>query len=184
MINLLPKNEKREITAGRTNGLLVRYIVLSGVVVLFILAAFVVTWFFLQSIRSTKEAEIESAARDSASLESQRRDIEAFKSNLSTAKTILDKRVNYSDIILRISSAVPSGVVLDQLTLDAASFGTPTTLNAKATSESAALRLKESLNASPYFSDTKLDSITATDEKSYPFLVTITTTLTPELKNG
>lgn len=182
MINLLPTREKREILAGRSNRLLLRYTILLSIVTVAVLLAFVFVWLYLENTRSVNQAKISQNEASSKQLLSKQQAITSFRSNLQTAKSILDKQVNYSAITLRVASTIPSGVVIDQLTLDPATFGTPTKLSARAKSETAALQLKESLTNSPYYSNAHFDTLSrASDESGYPYQVTMTVTLTQEL---
>lgn len=185
MINLLPTQEKREILAGRTNRLLVRYIVLLAGVVGLMLIAFAFVWFYLDNIRSTNQAKIDQNDTASRQLATEQQAIDAFRSDLQTAKTILDKQVNYSDIVLRIARTIPKGVVIDQLSLDPTTFGTPTTLTARAKSEAAVLALKAALANSPYYSNARFDTIALPGDSSNPYAyrVTMFVTLTQELLN-
>lgn len=183
MINLLPNDEKREILAGRTNRLLVRYNILLVVVIIMTLAAFGFVWLYLENIRNSSQEKIEQNEISSRQLLSKQQSINTFRSNLNTAKTILDKQINYSAILLKVASTIPSGVVLDELTLDPSTIGKPTVLNARARSEAALLKLKESFSESSFYSDAHFDTITRTssDNDKYPYHVTMTVTFTREL---
>lgn len=185
MINLLPTQEKREILAGRTNRLLVRYIVLLAIVTGLMVIAFAFVWLYLDNTRSANQAKIDQYEASSHQLATEQQAINAFRSNLQTAKTILDKQVNYSSIILRIAQTIPSGVVIDQLSLDPKTLGTPTTLTVRAQSEAAVLALKTALTSSPYYSNAHFDTIALPDSSTnkYPYQVTMTVTLTRELLN-
>ncbi len=183
MINLLPVQEKREILAGRTNRLLVRYIVLLAIVIALMLAAFAFVWLYLDTIRSSSQAKIDQNEASSRQLVAEQQAIDAFRSNLQTAKTILNKQINYSGILLRIAQTIPSGVVIDQLSLDPATFGTPTTLTARAKDEAAVLALKAALTNSRYYSNAHFDTIVLPGDSNsnYSYQVTMTVTLTREL---
>ncbi len=183
MINLLPTQQKREILAGRTNRLLVRYIVLLAIVFGMMLLAFGFVWLYLQNTRSINQAKIEQNEASSRQLLAKQAAINDFRTNLQTAKTILDKQVNYSTIILRVASTIPDGVTIDQLTLDPTTFGTPTVLTARAKSEAATLALKDSFTNSPYYSDAHFDSIAKADDvkNGYSYSITMSVTLTQEL---
>ena len=183
MINLLPNDEKREILAGRTNRLLVRYNILLVIVMIMTLAAFGFVWLYLENIRTSSQEKIEQNEISSRQLLNKQQSINTFRANLNTAKTILDKQINYSTILLKVASTIPSGVVLDELTLDPSTIGKPTVLNARARSEAALLKLKESFSESSFYSDAHFDTITrtASDNDKYPYHVTMTVTFTQEL---
>lgn len=181
MINLLPRREKRELYAGRTNALLVRYSVLTVVAIVMVLAALGIMYVYLTGVKQQSEQRIAASEQDGRELLAKQQEITAFQSDLATAKQILDKQINYSSVILRFSSALPPGVVMDQLQLDPATFGTPTPLNVKARSDQVVVDLKNRLNASEYFADAHIDSITHGDEAGYPVSATLTVTLKKEM---
>lgn len=180
MINLLPKDEKRQIYAGRSNLLLVRYNLLMSAVIVVIVLVMGGVYFYLTTTKISAEQRLAETQSSSQQLAKEKKQIEAFRTNLATAKQILDKRVDYSKVILRVSNIIPDGVVLGQLSLDPAQFGAPTKMNIKARSETAVLEFKNTLNSSKYFSDAYIDTITR-GEGEYPYTATLTVTFSKEL---
>ncbi len=178
MINLLPPSLKKDINAGRINVILVRYI---WILILSIasLGAFVVfTMFTLQGIQSSAESQIAENAQKASSYTPIQIRATTFQANLAIAKSILSRQTNYSTIILDISAHIPSGVVLENLSLDAKTFGTPMEIRAKARSREAANNLKDSLESSSIFKDVQFKSITYTDDASgYVMAVTLQATI-------
>lgn len=177
MINLLPPEEKRQLRAARSNTLLLRYNFLLLGALAFLLLATGVVYFYLSSVKATAEqtvAENKSKVGGYASVQQQ---ADSFRSSLMTAKQILGDSVSYTKVILAISQLLPPGVVTDNLSLDAKTFGTPTTFTAKAKSYDAALALKDSLEKSPLFSDVHFASISGGGESSYPINVTLNLTI-------
>lgn len=182
MINLLPPEEKRQIRAARSNSLLFRYNIFSLGALIFLLAAAAVTYLSLTSVQKRSEETISESQARVSQYQDVRVQSEKFKSDLTTAKQILDREVAYTNVILQISRLLPSGITLKQLNLDASTFGTPTTIEVQAKSNDAALKLKESLQSSPLFEDVHFRSITtSTDDKSpYPYSVTMGITIKKE----
>lgn len=178
MINLLPPEEKRQIRAARSNSLLFRYNVFSLGALIFLLAATAVTYLFLTSVQNRAEQTISDSQSRVSQYQDVRMEADTFKKDLATAKQILDREVTYTNVILQISRLLPSGVVLEQLDLDASTFGTPTTLTAKAKSNAAALQLKEAFQSSPLFEDVHFRTITSVEESDYPYAVTLGITIT------
>lgn len=179
MINLLPEANKKEIQAGRTNLLLVRYNILMLGVLVFSLIAVGVLYFYL----STTKAAAEQTIGDNRAKVSEYSQIESdaarFRSHLATAKQILDQEIVYTDIILNISKIIPKGIVFDTLALDPKAFGTPTTLTARAKTVDAASELKEAFQNSSIFSDVKFQSLSLSedDKTGYPYTVSISVTI-------
>lgn len=184
MINLLPSEEKRQIQAARTNVLLLRYALLT-------LAAMVLTGLMVGAgfvIMSTSKVEAEKKialnATKASSYSSVQTEAQNFRTNLSTAKTILDKEVNYTKVVIAIAQTLPPGVVLDNLDLDAKTFGTPFVLSAKAKSYDAGLGLKAALEKSEIFSNVSLQGMTNSssgDAGGYPVSVQLNVTINKQV---
>lgn len=183
MINLLPFEEKRQIQAARTNVLLLRYALLT-------LGAMVLTGLMVGAgfvIMSTSKAEAEKKialnATKESSYNSVKADAQTFRTNLSTAKTILDKEVNYTKVVIAIAQTLPAGIVLDNLDLDANTFGTPFVLSAKAKSYDDGLALKSALEKSTIFSNVSLQGMTlaSSSDDAYPVSVQLNVTINKQV---
>lgn len=183
MISLLPPDDKAEIRAGRVNRLLARYLVLFVVLMVVLFAELGVAYYVLHSTKAKDDASIASSQASSAQLVKQKQEVTQFSSDLATAKQILDKQINYSTILLRIAAIMPSGTVLEQITIDPSTVNKPTTMVVGATSEASAIALKVSMTSSPYFSDTHFTTLTLapSDTTGHPYTANITTTFTPEM---
>jgi Tfp pilus assembly protein PilN len=183
MINLLPPEDKRQLRAARTNSLLVRYNILLLGVAVFLAVAIGLTYILLSNSKSTAEQQmIENQAKAAQYAEVERK-AQLFRSNLTTAKQILDAEVNYSSVLLKIAAVMPSGTILDRLNLDASTFGTPTTFVAQVRDYDTALRLKAAFENSDLFTDVNFQSITATTggQTAYPLNVTLNVTIKKEV---
>lgn len=184
MINLLPFEEKRQIQAARTNVLLLRYVLLT-------LGAMATTGLMVGAgfvIMSTSKAEAENKialnASKASSYSTVQTQAQAFRTNLSTAKTILDKEVNYTKVVLAIAQTLPDNVILDNLDLDAKTFGTPFVLSAKAKSYDDGLQLKSTLEKSKIFSNVSLQGMTnaaSSGGDGYPVSVQLNVTINKQV---
>jgi Tfp pilus assembly protein PilN len=177
MINLLPLEDKRQIRAGRTNSLLIRYNIFLFGALIFLIMAILVTYVYLNSAKSSAEQTIKDNQTRVASFAPVEAKAEAFRTNLSIAKQILDREVSYSKVVLEIAQLLPSGVVLGNLDLDAQTFGTETVLAAQAKSYASALSLKDAFQKSTIFSNVHFQSITAGGTGSYPYTVNLGVTI-------
>ena len=183
MINLLPDLEKRELRAARTNSLLIRYNIALIASVAFLGLALVVVYYFLGTTKATAETAIAESKTKAVSFAAVESEAQLFRTNLSIAKQILDKEVSYSKVIIAIANVMPSGTVLDKLTLNSQDFGKPTTLVAQAKSYEAALSLKDSFQKSSLFTDVHFQSITANPSaqtSGYAFVVNLDVTIKKE----
>ena len=185
MINLLPAENQRQLRAARVNVILLRYVILALAAVGLLAAATLASYLILTFTKVSAEDTIAAETKKASQYQAVERDAKEFQANLQTAKTILSKEVRYSKITVAIAQTIPSGVVLDNLNLDAQTFGTPTTLTARARSYKDALRLKSSFEKSEIFSDVNLASISKADDGSgkqaYPINVSINVTINKEL---
>jgi Tfp pilus assembly protein PilN len=178
MINLLPPGDKRQIRAGRSNALLLRYNILLVVAVGFLMAAIGVVYVYLGNTKLGAEQVIKENQAKVADFAETENKANEFKNNLAIAKQILGKEVIYTKVILEISALTPKGVVLDSLNLDAKNFGTQTTLSAHAKNINDAIALKTSFQNSTLFSNVNFQSI-STEESggSYPIRVNLNVTI-------
>lgn len=186
MINLLPSEQKRDIRAGRANLLLVRYSIMTLIALALLLVIMGVAWLLLNNIRATAQATIEESEQSTAELAKDIQAVNSFKSDLATAKQILDKEVDYSTIILRYASAIPSGAIIDHIDLDPSVVGTPSTFTAKVRNAQDAITLKNKLNDSPYFDNVYFTEIqqelSAND--GFDYSVTVSVTINTALLNS
>ncbi len=180
MINLLPPAEKRQLRAARTNALLVRYNFFLLGAVAFLCLAVGMTYIYLNNTKTGAEQAISQNKTKVASYAPTIAQAQQFRSNLATAKQILDHEVTYTKVILAISQLLPSGTVLENLHLDSQTFGTETILTAKAKDYTRALALKDSFQNSPLFSNVHFQNITTSDASSnsgYPLTVNLNVTI-------
>lgn len=179
MINLLPPEEKRQLAASRANSLLLRYNIFLVGALGFLGVAIAVTYVFLTSINATAEQTVTNNQKEVAGFAAIQTQEQQFKSNLATAKQILDKEVIYTKAILAVSRLLPRGIVIQNLSLDAQTFGTETTLSVQAKSLTAAVDLKNSLEESPLFSNVHFESIATSDSSAsgYPVAVSLAVTI-------
>lgn len=178
MINLLPPADKKELRAARTNVLLVRYNFFLLSAIAFLGLATSITYFYLSSTKATAEQTISENESKVSAYATTTSEADQFRSNLATAKQILGNEVAYSNVITGISQALPSGVILTTLSLDAQTFGTETTFNARAKSYDRALAFKDAFENSPLFTNVNFKSITTdAGDPGYPISVQLNATI-------
>lgn len=177
MINLLPPEEKRQLRAARSNSLLLRYNIFLIGAVLFLGVAVGITYVYLSTTKTNAESIIGENRAKVTSFASVQAEADVFRGNLTTAKQILDNEVVYTKVMLAIAALMPSGTVLDKLSLDSQTFGTQTILAARATSYDNALKLKEAFQSSPLFSDVHFLSITSGGLSPYSLTVSLNVTI-------
>lgn len=160
MINLLPPQSKRQLRAARRNVVLRRYAVFIGLVAVLIAATFGFGNYLTVLERNRLNTELTARSGDAAKYAAVRASAAQFTKDLSTAKLILSKEVIFSNLIVDISQTLPPGVVLSELDLSTATFGTEITIKARAKSaDSGPISLKTALEQSELFSNVKIASI-------------------------
>jgi Tfp pilus assembly protein PilN len=177
MINLLPPETKAQIAAARTNRLLLRYNLLLLLALAFLLAAIVVVYFYLSNTKTSAEAAIVDSRSRVSDYSAVEAEASSFRQNLSNAKQILNSDIKYTKVILDIAGVLPSGVVLDTLSLDSATFGSPMVLTANVKDYPTVLALKDSLQGSSVFSNVSIQSITNGSDGAYPLSAAFSVTI-------
>jgi len=175
MINLLPAEDQRQLAAARTNTLLLRYTILLSVFVVALVVEILGVYVVVNIGKAQNQNTISENNAKAASYTSVKQQADTFRSNLATAKYILDKQVPYTTLMLALSQGLPAGSVIDKIALNPTAFGTPTTLTVKTTSYDKAIAVKTSLqNAkvgeTALFTSVSFDSVSSGDNQSkYPF---------------
>ncbi len=180
MINLLPDDAKTEIRAARTNVILVKYIAILGIGLIFLGSVFLGAYFVLLSTKASAQATIDENASKSTAYNSVKLAASSLTASLASAKSILDKEVDYTRILTSIAQAMPPGVVLDSLSLSPTTLGVPMTLQAFAKTTEAALALKTNFQKSTLFSNVTLISITDSPSGqtgAYPKTISLSLTI-------
>lgn len=193
MINLLPKENRRQLHAMRQNNLLRRYVIASLLTLMLVIGIHVGTFALL---RATKSQNVASSEDTSAQVEEYKQvqaDAKEYAANLAVAKQIFDSKIAYTDAVINLASQLPSGVILNEVSLDQSKVNQPTTIVARATSIDTALKLKDAFNASSIARDVSIASVsndsTSTDmsgssgesNSRYPVSVNLNITFTEEL---
>lgn len=192
MINILPPEEKKQLRAARSNSLLIRYNILLVGVFVFLALAIGFVYIYLSSTKTAAENLITENKTKVASYDDVAEEAADFRKNLQVAKQILDREVTYTDAVVDIAQAIPSGVVFDNLSLDASTFGTERTITAHAKSYGRALALKDAFQKSDLFSNVHFQSITtggsngdssSSSAPGYPVSVTLNVTINKKEEN-
>lgn len=178
MINLLPDERKAEIRAGRTNVLLLRYIVITLTAVVVLGGLLAGSYIVLDGAKENAQIKVnENEARVSA-YNDVRTNADSFRADLATAKTVLDDDISFTKLIYKIANVVPRNVVLDNLNLDPATFGSNITMNASAKTFADAGKLKDAfIKSSDIFTNVQIQSLSSdssTSGSGYPVKVTLT----------
>lgn len=165
MINLLPNETKQQIRAARTNSILIRYMIILGFAFTFLALACAATFLFLLNIEETNENGTKNTSQSSTNNQS------------TITKNILDQQVSYSELIMGIAAALPSGTILDSLSINDNALNAPMTLQIHARSTDDAAKLKDSFKP-PLFSNTNINSTTNDSSGPTDYHVKVTVSVT------
>lgn len=160
MINLLPDEAKRDIRAARMNVILLRYNLLAAGAAALMVLVCLIFYIILRDNQSQALNTTNDNNAKAASFANVRKDATEYRDNLTLASKIIENGVSYTNVIIAITKLIPSGVVLDNLTLSALTFGQPTTFTGHAKSYETAAKLKENFQTSKIFSDVYFQSLT------------------------
>lgn len=176
MINLLPDDSKKQIRAARSNVILMNYVVIIILAVVFLVGVFAAVYIVLTNTKSNAETVIKDNRSRTTSYGTVQQQTAALKQGLASSKLILDQEVVYSKVLTGIAGAMPSGVVINNLTLTPTTLGSPITLQAYAKTTADALELKDSFQKSPLFSNVSFQSLTpgvASIASGYPIGISL-----------
>ncbi len=178
MINLLPTDMKTEIRAARTNVILVRYIGLLALAFIVLGGVVYGSAMVLQFTQQNAEQLIQTNDVQAGIYSQTKTEVDALSASLSGAKTILNDEIRYSQVLIDLGQLMPPGTILDELSLDQASFsGTPTTLTAYARTTEEAVQLQEQFRSSTLFSSINFQTMEANGGiNGYPVSVSMTVT--------
>lgn len=181
MINLLSDDKKAEIRAGRVNVVIVNYIIMLFIAMLVLAAVVGGTFVTITISHANAASRVEDNNQTAMQYQDDEQAAKQYRENLTTAKQILDKEINYSSLIYKISNTIPSRVVLGELSLDAATIGQPATITAHAKNRRDALRLKTSFEKeTDLFSNVYLVQIEQAETptvRGYPYNITMALTV-------
>jgi Tfp pilus assembly protein PilN len=178
MINLLPDTNKHEIRAARTNILLMRYIVIMFVAIVVLAGLLIGAYIVLNNARNDAQVKVNENEQRVADYKNVKAKADAFRTDLTTAKSILNSDVSYTKLIYRIASITPPNVVLDSLNLDPKTFGSSATMSASAKTFADATKLKDAfIRSDDIFTNVQLQTIktgdSATIGDEYPVKVVL-----------
>lgn len=180
MINILPDDTKVQLRAARSNVLLLRYIfvvILSSAFLGFVIYG---SYWLTNQTKDSYQQLIEANDTKAAVYSSTKAQVDSLSASLSEAKGILNQELLYSNALTNFASQMPANTVIDEISLETASFGAaPMTLKIYAKTTNDAVTLRERFQASPFFSNVSFQTISDSSAglAGYPISATITLTL-------
>jgi Tfp pilus assembly protein PilN len=195
MINLLPPEHIRQLHASRQNTGLIRGLIFTFATLIVIILVIGSVYLLMESAKSHAQDVYtgnQSKAREYTTVE---KNAKAFTTELKTTKDILTAKTSYTDMLINFTAALPPDAVIDTVSFNASTVGTPTTLQARVQSYDKALELAQSFRNSGIAKDVSIVSVsksTSTSTQSgggqtggdsqHPFQVALNLTYTDKLK--
>lgn len=175
MINLLPYTNKKQLRAARHNIILAKCLgfLLAGIV--FLIISCVITYKLLKTDGTTAQQPIAESSITSANQLPLPNEIDNISSELTTAKTIMNSRTSYAEIVTEIGSALPSGAIIDTISINNSSFNQPFMIYIRTKDQNIGQQAKSRLAKSKLFSNPKIINIASAKDSSsdYPYMTTI-----------
>ncbi len=174
----MPTESKRQIKAARANTILLRYTIILLIAAVFAHGVLVGSYFLLTQTKDSQQKLIDANDTKAKAYDDTKSEIDGLSATLSGAKTTLDQQVLYSKVLTNVGASLPTGTVIEKLDLSEQSFTAPMTLKVFATTNEAAVTLRQQLSSSAYFTNVNLDSISESGGvDGYPISATLTLTL-------
>lgn len=176
MINLLPYDNKKQIHAARFNVVLGNCLTLIICSIIFMALSCASSYAYLNKLKAnannTTSSASNTASEDSVTTLTKASSIRA---DLATAQTVLNKRVSYYKILTAISSALPTGVILDSLSVKDATINSPITINLHSKTNDISNTITQNFRNNTLFSKAVVKSINTTsdNQNGYNYAVTV-----------
>lgn len=179
MINLLPSETKKQIRAARINVNLVKYLIFSIFAATFLALACATIYLFIINTKPVNNSTTTINQSDSTNYDIAKNQYDTLLASFTAAKPIVDQQIAYSSIITNIGAALPSGVILSNLSLSSSKLSTPLTLQLKAKSTDLEQKIKENFQNLPIFSNVTIQSSKSdsSDASGYPVSINLNTVI-------
>ncbi|MFZ1812082.1 MAG: hypothetical protein WAU02_00980 [Candidatus Saccharimonadales bacterium] len=177
MINLLDHRAKAELIAARHNVRLRQYSFILILLCVVITASYTIGYIILNNQANAYRDEAAHYAPEREKYKDIVAQATEYNKNLAIAKTIMNNEFIFSDLLVTLSKTLPPNAVLAGINLQAVDLAKPIELTINTKSFTDADAVKKAFEASPYFKDSKLRTITKLPEGTYPYTAVLITTL-------
>lgn len=183
MINLLPLDSRRQLKAARANTLLVRYVIITAIIIACLLGLIGVAYQLLSQQVVTAEQHIAENHAKTADFQQVQAQADALRGSLDTAKTALSSDIHYSSALLNIAAALPPNVSIKSLSLDSTAFDQPMTLETTVESEDQAYAIRSKLQESKFVvaDSVKFGKLTAPSDSNSGYTLQVLVTFTKDI---
>jgi hypothetical protein len=160
MINLISYDKKAEIKAGRQNVTFLNLLFITAAAIILVSVLLGVSFAALVTGRDAATKRVEENQNKVASYNTDKERISKYVEQLSTTKSILDKEVNYSQILLAIGSSLPQDAIIQNLSIEPANFDNSLSMVVYSRTRDSMISVKNNMQKKPdIFSDVQFESV-------------------------
>lgn len=167
MINLMPEELKKQMKAARLNTILVNFLVIMFFAIIFLVFTCISTYLILNNIE--QKAKGGSVITPYTLAKSK---VDDIKTQISGAEYMLSNYVPYSSVLTKIGSVLPSGVIIDSISLNNDAFNSKINLKLNAKSSDITQQLTDRFT-SPIFSEPNLINTNADSQNAFGYPVEV-----------
>jgi Tfp pilus assembly protein PilN len=161
--NLLPPEVKKDITQAKENSKALKYIWLTLLVLVTVVAVSAVVWTMLDKSFKTSVTELVRRENETKKYGSLEEKAKKLSSRISTIKTIDAKTNHWSAVISEIQTVMPTGLYLNSVRIDS-NVKVRGQLTGYAKSKQEVATLRDSMEKSPLFEYVDIESSTTEKE--------------------
>ena len=166
MINLLPPQIKEDLRFAKLNAWLVGYVRLLILVAVVLAGAFAGTHVYLQKQLSDVNGQVADKQSTISRYAKVQKEAKTANDRLEAIKNISDQRTHFAELLDAISSVMPKGVTLNQLSLTG-DEARPVALDYTTSDYQTAVATRDALLLSPKIQGADITSITKDQKGNY-----------------
>lgn len=182
MINLLPPELKESVRYGRLNVIMLKYALVALSVSALVFILMMVGGTLISQSQGEIKASIEADRARVNELRTAYAEAQKIAGVVDTIDSVLDREVQFSELLQEIGSIMPSGAALTNLSISE-DRSEPINLLAAAQSEETIAVLRENLADSKLFEAADVISIASISNSQYTVSASITAIFTPSQNN-
>ena len=164
MINLLPPKRVLNIKTARNNTVLKRYIELTIIGMLIIIAGAVLAYALFTTEKENVQKTVDLNQQKISKLEPVQKQAEELSATVNTISGLLSRNIKFSEMLTNIGGVMPDGSVLTGLQFSIQDIKSPLVVSAQVDNEQKAAVLRNNLAGSELFEKADIQSITKNEE--------------------
>lgn len=176
MINLLSNDYKQELRAARRNVILMNYVFTLIMLIVLIASSYAIGYFLLHQQEQVSRQRVAELVPQRSEFKDVIERANTYSKDLSIARSILQNEFFYSDFMTLIAKTLPANTVMTSLNISASEVTKPVTVEVSTKSYQDFVAIKNALQNSRFFSDTKILVVDFVPEASYSYKGTMETT--------